>query len=67
MTELNLKFSESERKLKKLIADKDKFLFIISHDLRTPFNSILGFAEILMSDIEILSPNEISLFAHHIQ
>jgi PAS domain S-box-containing protein len=66
MTELNSRLTESERKLKKLIADKDKFLFIISHDLRTPFNSVLGFAEILMSDIEILAPSEISLFAHHI-
>lgn len=66
LRELNSKLLESKEKLKRLIAEKDKFLFIISHDLKTPFNSVLGFAEILLSDVEILSPNEIKLFAHHI-
>ncbi len=66
LRDLNSRLLESELKLKKLIADKDKFLFIISHDLRTPFNSVLGFSEILLSDVDILSPNEIKLFANHI-
>ena len=36
--------------LKAQIAARDNFLSILSHDLRAPFSSILGFTEILLSD-----------------
>lgn len=36
--------------LQKKIAARDNFLSILSHDLRAPFSSILGFTEILLSD-----------------
>ena len=39
----------SAEELKKLNETKDRFLSIISHDLRTPFNSILGYTDILLS------------------
>jgi PAS domain S-box-containing protein len=37
--------------LKKLDADKDRFITILSHDLRSPFNSILGFLDLLTKNI----------------
>ena len=37
--------------LRQLNATKDKFFSIVSHDLRSPFSSILGFAELLVDDL----------------
>ncbi|PKQ62078.1 hypothetical protein BZG02_14200 [Labilibaculum filiforme] len=37
---------------------KDKFLSIIAHDLRNPFNAIRGFSSILLNDSDILSEEE---------
>lgn len=42
--------TKSTDNLKKLNDTKDKFISIISHDLRTPFSSIIGFAEIMQGD-----------------
>ncbi|MGE5362907.1 MAG: ATP-binding protein [Bacteroidota bacterium] len=47
-TELELKKSSDH--LKQLNAAKDRFISIVSHDLRAPFTSILGFAEILLNE-----------------
>ena len=48
LTKLKIK----ENKLQQLIATKNKFFSIISHDLRSPFNSILGFSSILEESIK---------------
>lgn len=41
-----------ERELQSTIRTKDKFFSIISHDLRNPFNSIIGFSSLLMESIK---------------
>lgn len=43
---------ESEKQLKELNATKDRFFSIIAHDLRSPFNSIVGFCNLLQQEIE---------------
>jgi signal transduction histidine kinase len=50
----NNKITEQIEKLRLLNATKDKFFTIISHDLRSPFNSILGFSELLIENVKEL-------------
>ncbi len=52
--------------LKQLNSTKDKFFSIIGHDLRTPLNGLLGYAEILSNEINDLGKEEISEFADSI-
>lgn len=46
-------FKKSADNLKELNETKDRFISIISHDLRTPFSSILGFTDLLLDDPEM--------------
>jgi signal transduction histidine kinase len=47
------------KKLKTLNATKDKFFSIITHDLKSPYNAVLGFSEILMSKADKMDAQEI--------
>jgi PAS domain S-box-containing protein len=51
--------NELLEKLKVLNDSKDKLFSLISHDLRSPFNSLLGFSEILTTEYNSLSDEEI--------
>ncbi len=51
---------------KEQIFSRDKFLSILSHDLRAPFTSIIGFTEILLND-DSLAEKERKEFLNYIQ
>jgi len=57
---------KSTQNLIKLNETKDRFISIISHDLRTPFSSILGFTDLLANDDE-LSDDERKQYIKYIQ
>jgi PAS domain S-box-containing protein len=54
---------EMENKLIELNATKDKFFSIIAHDLRSPFNSIVGYSEILVEQIRQKEMDQIEQYA----
>lgn len=61
---LNAELQESELKLKELNSSKDKFFSIIAHDLKNPFQNLLGLTNIMANDFQKLTPDEISDFMH---
>jgi len=49
---------QAEVALKKVNDMKNKFFSILGHDLKSPFNSMLGFADVLMENFEELNVSE---------
>jgi len=50
-------------KLEKLNVDKDRFLSILGHDLKNPFNALLGLSEILEESIQEFDIDDIKNMA----
>jgi len=58
--ENNIQLEKYQVELKQLIASKDKFFSIISHDLRGPFSGFLGLSSILAEEYDKLEMEEIA-------
>ena len=56
------KLKEVEDELQKLLITKDKFFSIIAHDLKNPFNSLIGLSQLLVHGFDRMSPEKIKHF-----
>jgi PAS domain S-box-containing protein len=64
LTEQALK--ENGSKLLQLNDDKDRFISILGHDLRSPFSGLLGLSDLLMGNVRKLDIDEIEVFVNYI-
>jgi signal transduction histidine kinase len=48
----HLKLYHSRKEIEQINKEKDKFFSIIAHDLRSPFNAIVGFSQLLLDQVK---------------
>jgi PAS domain S-box-containing protein len=53
--------------LRELNIEKGRFFSILSHDLRSPFNGLLGYTDLLLAEIDTLTKEEIVNFTSGIK
>ncbi|HAG16499.1 MAG TPA: hypothetical protein DCG69_08250 [Bacteroidales bacterium] len=57
----------SEKKLENLAEMQSKIFRVIGHDLKSPIANILSYSNLVISDFELFSRDEIKSFTSHIQ
>jgi|GEM_PF-1297615 len=53
------KLNEANTELKELDATKNKFFSIIAHDLKNPFNALLGLTDLMMNEFSNFNQDEV--------
>ncbi len=59
--------ARATRALAEMNRQKDRLFSIIAHDLRNPFNSVLGYADLLAAKSQALSPEKMAAYAHMVR
>lgn len=54
----NIEIEKSKKHLEEVNKNKDKFFSIISHDLRSPFQALLGYTGLILSEYDFLTDEE---------
>ncbi|MBL7112279.1 MAG: hybrid sensor histidine kinase/response regulator [Bacteroidales bacterium] len=62
----NHELDKLNAELKEIVASKDKFFSIIAHDLKEPFNTMIGFSDLLLKTIDQKKPAQIKEMVRHI-
>jgi PAS domain S-box-containing protein len=57
--ESEAKLMEYNKELRELNQNKDKFFSIVAHDLRSPFQGMLGFTDLIIDELDTLTRDEI--------
>ncbi len=65
--EYESKLLEYNKELKELTRSKDKFFSIVAHDLRSPFQGMLGFTDLLLDELDTLSTEEIKEYLQKVR
>lgn len=58
LNETNIKLEQSIKNIQELNLAKDRFITVLSHDLRSPFQGLMGISKTLESDFDSFSDDE---------
>jgi len=66
LQKLNNLLDVQNKELNEINKNKDKLFSIVAHDLKNPFQALIGFSEILYNEIENLNPDKVKNYAKNI-